>query len=244
MNKIVNPCKCEVYGRNMVKRMADGYVQIELEDGVLSIRGVIGPKNHGNCSGSAGQCVDKIRAGEPAEGWTREMLDKLCDIWDKWHLNDMRAYCQHQRELGWQEQAKEEIPFYHYTLTPDASRKMHEAEKAAVAALKRGEAFIPSDEQRTYGMLRYSLNTYEPITKDLEKFYEQRNSYGNGTAKGIEMKARGWVRFDESEKGILCKPCPVCGYKYGTKWLKEEVPQEVIDWLEGLPETTRQPSWI
>lgn len=38
----------------------------------------------------------------------------------------------------------------------------------------------------------------------------------------------------ESEGGCLCKPCPVCGYKYGSQWLYEALPQEVIDWLVAL----------
>jgi hypothetical protein len=25
----------------------------------------------------------------------------LKDLWDRWHLNDMRAECEHQRALGW-----------------------------------------------------------------------------------------------------------------------------------------------
>jgi hypothetical protein len=42
----------------------------------------------------------------------------------------------------------------------------------------------------------------------------------------------------------LNTPCPVCGYKYGTAWLKEDVPADVITWLFGLPETDKTPSWV
>ena len=31
----------------------------------------------------------------------------------------------------------------------------------------------------------------------------------------------------EHEKGVLCKPCPVCGYKFGSAWRKEEIPEDV-----------------
>ena len=41
-----------------------------------------------------------------------------------------------------------------------------------------------------------------------------------------------------------CEPCPTCGYKLGTAWTKRSVPQEVIDWLERLPETDREPAWV
>ena len=102
MKKILQPCDCKVYGGT-----ARGFVKVEFEDGRLSICGVIGPMSNGNCKGSAGQCVEEIRRGKPSEGWTQEMLDKFCDIWDEWHLNDMHPECEHQRALGWREQADE-----------------------------------------------------------------------------------------------------------------------------------------
>lgn len=33
--------------------------------------------------------------------WTEEMFRKLLDIWERWHLNDMRAGCSHQRAMDW-----------------------------------------------------------------------------------------------------------------------------------------------
>ena len=33
-------------------------------------------------------------------------------------------------------------------------------------------------------------------------------------------------------------------YRYGTAWLKEKVPQEVLDFLVALPETDIQPAWV
>ena len=102
MKKVINPCWCRVHkrrgeGYNNVR----GFAKIEFVNGRLSICGVIGPMANGYCRGSAGQCTEEIRKGKPADGWTREMLDKLCDIWDEWHLNDMKPYCEHQEQLGW-----------------------------------------------------------------------------------------------------------------------------------------------
>ena len=34
-------------------------------------------------------------------GWTEEMYRRLLDIWERWHLNDMRECCFHQRRMGW-----------------------------------------------------------------------------------------------------------------------------------------------
>ncbi len=34
------------------------------------------------------------------------------------------------------------------------------------------------------------------------------------------------------------------GYRYGEAWLREEVPDEVLEFLAGLPETTKTPAWV
>jgi len=92
-SKVVNPCTCEVNGRNY-----SAYAKIKFINGNLTIFGIIGPMSDGNSIGSAGQCVDEIRAGKPTADWTSKMLQKFCDIWDDFHLNDMRPYCSHMKK--------------------------------------------------------------------------------------------------------------------------------------------------
>jgi hypothetical protein len=46
----------------------------------------------------------------------------------------------------------------------------------------------------------------------------------------------GWVREEEHPDGLLGRPCPECGYRYGTAWQREEVPTGV---LVALRELTR-----
>lgn len=243
MKKVINPCTCKVYGRTGAERMVNAFAKIEFDGKRLSICGVIGPTSNGDCNGGAGQCVDGIRSGTPADGWTREMLDKFCDIWDRWHLNDMRPCCKHQRELGWESEAKEEITLYHYTMTREASEAKRKAEKAALSALRNGETFTPTKGQRFFANLPYDLDIYEAPPEELAPYFKPKKPLWSGDAGPTERKIRGWVRYDESELGILCKPCPVCGYKYGTAWKLEEVPQDVIDWLFALPDTKVTPAW-
>lgn len=46
----------------------------------------------------------------------------------------------------------------------------------------------------------------------------------------------GWVRPAEHPSGLLGKPCPVCGYEYGTEWKTEELPDAVIEYIgAGCP---------
>ncbi len=40
-------------------------------------------------------------------------------------------------------------------------------------------------------------------------------------------------------------PDPSCGgYRYGSAWLKEAVPEDVLTWLNGLPDTDKAPAWV
>jgi len=241
MKKIINPCMCEVYGW----KFSRAFVKIEFKDDRLSISGVIGPLKNGNCSGSAGQCIEEIKAGKPTAGWTEEMLKKLCDIWDEWHLNDMRPYCEHQKGLDWNKLASKKVTLYHYRLTGEALNLKKEAERAAIAALKNGETFIPSKKQVMLANLPYDVISHEEkITGSFTKYYEPKKSIYQGDTGATEQKALGWLYPEKHPDGILCKPCPVCGYKYGSAWKKEDVPKDVIDWLFSLPDTEVIPAWV
>lgn len=238
MKKVVNPCVCSTYYGD-----AQAYAKIEFEDGKLSICGVVGPKRNGDCKGSAGQCVDEIRAGRPGVDWNEEMLRKFCEIWDRWHLNDMRAYCQHMKELGWVEQLQEKVKVVKWDVTREARDKARDAEKRAIDCLKNGEIFVPTPEETMYANVGYGVTTYNDEQPEHPEFYEfkERDCLGH---PNVEYKTRGWIRCTEHELGFLGKKCPVCGYGYGSAWIKEDVPQEVIDWLFALPDTRTQPAWV
>lgn len=239
MKKIINPVRCEINGR-----FERGFCKIEFSEGKLSISGVIGPRSNGDCRGSFGQCVDEIREGAPAEGWTREMVYQFCDIWKKWHLNDMCPYCPHQKELGWNELAVKRVTLYNYRLNGMACNKKKAAENAALNALRNGETFSPTKEQMFFATLPYSAQFPKEISGENALYYEPKKPLYPGDEGATEVTALGWLKPDEHPDGILCKPCPVCGYKYGTSWLKEEVPADVIDWLFALPDTTVRPAWV
>lgn len=236
MKKVVNPCICSTYYGD-----AQAYAKITYEDGKLSICGVVGPKSNGDCKGSAGQCVKAIRNGRPGTDWDEEMLQKFCDIWDRWHLNDMNPCCEHQRELGWMEKAREKVTLYHFRLKREVRDAQKEAEKAAIAALKAGKPFYPTKEQTRVANLAYSIVTSDVYAPEE---YEPKKPLYSGDTGPTETKALGWLRPEDHPEGLLCRPCPVCGYKYGTSWQKEGVPQEVIDWLFSLPNTRVKPAWV
>lgn len=89
------------------ERKAQVYCVIEYKDGRLSISGVEGPYRNGNCAGSCGQIEmgysrDKLNEDmELSNGWSLTKWFYFLKVWDRWHLNDMRAGCEHQRANGW-----------------------------------------------------------------------------------------------------------------------------------------------
>lgn len=75
----------------------------------------------------------------------------MMEVWKRWHLNDLRAGCEHQRAENWGEDRVSELG-----------------------------------------------------------------------------KLSCWVYPQEHPKGVLMKHCPVCGYQYGSAWLYEAIPAEII----------------
>lgn len=243
INKVVNPCKCQVFTRSGSHVLRNAFVRIEFDGKALSISGVVAPMSNGNCLGSAGQCVDEIRIGTPANKWTDEMLQKFCDIWNRWHLNDMRPYCSHMKELGWLKEREEKVKVEEWTLSDDSYAKRHEAEKRAVDCLKEGKTFTPTEEETIYANLPYSINIYNNEDNPLKQYYHLKDKDSLGHSY-THYETRGWLNYKDNPLGMICKPCPVCGYKYGSSWLTEEVPDDIIEWLSNLPDTTVEPAWI
>lgn len=74
------------------------YCRIEYKDGRLTINGKDG-------MGSWGQIDMHLRKADRTDwkyqdGWYKDKVDKFFEIWEKWHLNDLRATCIHQEERG------------------------------------------------------------------------------------------------------------------------------------------------
>lgn len=71
------------------------YCKIEYQNGRLSISGVEGPTASGNALGSCGQIDTHLRNEQQsiklAPGWTRAKLRMFFEVWERWHLNDMKA---------------------------------------------------------------------------------------------------------------------------------------------------------
>lgn len=249
MKKIIMPGKALA---GYPERFCNIHIKIEYTDGKLSISGVVGAKSNGDCYGSCGQCIDSLdEIKQFADGWDVDMVQKLKEIWERWHLNDTRAECEHQRELGWRELAKKKVKLYHWSLKSEFCSQQRKIQDKAIDTLKTGKQCKLTKEDAEILGLSYSITTdKDHLTGKLDKYYKP---YEGSSKRHIETKTLGWLYpmdatgagTDDNKHpdGLLCKPCPVCGYKYGSSWNKEEVPEDVIQWLFNLPEASTACAW-
>lgn len=230
MKKIVNLGKGQ-YGQV--------YCKIEItKAGRLSITGVEGPMSNGNCKGACGQILDHIVINEYAPGWDHDLLVKFLDVWDRWHLNDMRPGCEHQR--GW---GKKTIKVNYYNLNRDIRDKQEAIRKEFMCKLSLGkEVMLTPDEIK---ILIYPVDLTVPGETDNEEYNLARaNILKSYTLKRTKTEFAANVYPTIHPEGVLTKPCPICGYEYGTSWLKEDLPHDIIYFLEGLPDSDVIPAWV
>ena len=174
MNKVVRIGTGKTYGG----RGYSIFCKVEYKDGKLSISGVEGPTASGNALGACGQIDMHLRSEQHniklAPGWTRAKLAKFFEVWEQWHLNDMKAG----------------------TPVQEAYLKEHAAEYEAFKA--KASKYVSHYEWATDALNKAGLNPAPD------------------------------------------KP----GYAYGSAWLSTEVPSDVIEFLEALPDTDKQPAWV
>jgi hypothetical protein len=211
----VNLGKAMTYNSKGHVIMASVFATIEYRDGKLSITGVHGPRSNGDAYGSCGQCIDTARTCSP----------RFADLWDRWHLNDMRPGCEHQRD--WDTVKKLEVPSYTW------SNKFHQTRNAIADGEQQAPSNWPEIVRQVQevcmggGWWKLARNRFLVIAECLAGGWIKLDK--------VETKGAGWVYPHEHTEGTLTKPCSVCGYKYGSAWNREEVPADILAELQAWP---------
>lgn len=197
-------------------------IEINFNGKRLSIIGDISNKSKTTmyACGQINMSIDpkKINYADP---WNETRFTQFLAIWDRWHLNDVKAGCTHQ-EATWNKTKELQIPAYTWTTTYYKTRN-----KAA-----NGEM-----EQTEYGMFRLIVKQVNRVlfegNRNKETIKQLIDSDMIKISK-VETKIANWVTPNEHPEGILTKPCEICGYKYGTAWNFEPIPEEVLDYLRNV----------
>lgn len=175
---------------------------------------------------ACGQMLDDEHVFAQVENFTPEMKDlyhRILKVWQRWHLNDMNAGCSHQRD-NWDLTGKVlgivDLGSSHsfYNLTQKVG-------KGELSIEEYREFMSIAPTVRKAMKAKYlTPEVLDLIDKDYLRV--DKTDYERNT----------WVKYEEHPEGLLCKPCEECGYKYGSKWVFEEIPQDVIDEIKSWEE--------
>lgn len=209
------------------------YVKAKLDEkGELHFTGVVGPLRSGDAQGGCGQIVMEEWAFTClAAGWTPEMVLRLREIWERWHLNHMNPNCEHQR--AWD--TRKMLTMCHWSLKSGMYTQIEKLKDLAWKDAIKGIRHVYTREEEVMLTSPISVDLPEGQCPTAASLYDLKKS---------EQKAAGWVYPSEHPEGLLTKPCDVCGYKYGSAWLKEGVPAEVIAEIQSWPDTDVKPCWV
>ena len=180
-----------------------------------------------------GQITDEIRK------WFPKVAPLL-----PWHLNDMHAGCEHQRKLKWG-------PGKVIALAPDGLTEAQELSIREELAAPRGKkvqeemtAFLNKMGSRAARVAWVNKhNKSVACSNDDLALFDQFLSVLLGDKPRLRGRQVAWFDAvlsaalrkvpEEKFKGALYQdclgaPCPECGYKYGTAWVKEELPLKIV----------------
>jgi len=203
----------------------------------LSISGNIG--SHG--AGQINETLERLTLDNSIDyrpGWNADRLNQLLKVWERWHLNDIKAGCRHQNES---KESKKKITIITprinaWKIKDDETRRRAER---LLKLLEMGKVTFQTDlypvDYLILDIFKAARNgeVYKPKTEGEKSYFE----HGIIEIK-TEEKAAGWVYPTEHPDGMLTRPCPQCGYRYGSAWLFDALPQDVIDFIEALNEST------
>lgn len=187
---------------------------------VFSASGNIWNNNHSDIR-CGGQCLDTI-----AEYIDNPVFKEIHELWKLYHLNDMHPECVHQAEFGWRELAKKEVLLHTFMLKNDVFMSQRGLERRVIRKVIAGDTSDLTEEERKVLGLEISIVSHmDVLPEELMLYYKYKSS---------ERKTLGWLRESEHPEGLLCRPCPVCGYEYGTSWNFFEIPDVDKQRIERL----------
>ena len=215
-----------------------------------------------------GQCVNQVLEAFPDDAQAAAMAA----VWQRWHLNDMQAGCEHQRAAGWGKGRT--IALSPSDMTEVQRQALSVVEVNRVEPLRKAHRAVTWADIRDKDQwaIRHTVDICRPVeglliddTHARTTHVEALQAVAKTELKGprADGHARIFINRDEKDMARLAvpyverlaaeahpmlafegaiytdslgAPCPECGYRYGTKWLKEEVPANVIEAIQAWPD--------
>ena len=198
-----------------------------------------------------GQCHDMLRE------WFPELNGYF-----EYHLNDLSAGCEHQIALSWgkghdvalarQDCTPVQLDVLDAELAAATARKREKWMDQELARIEKAQRRVRSG--RVCHALGVALKGCDEMTTDSVDYLERISgwsieSLSNARGLGrhpVGRKLLDWL-FKTAEleypdeqfrshvwKDSLRAPCPECGYRYGTAWLRRPLPEGTMSWFLDL----------
>jgi len=164
----------------------------------------------GNRFVMGGQCLDDIKREFYDQLENKEKFDTILKLWEKYHLNDSKAWCEHN---NYGEGIQKDVTLHSLYPTEEYERlsRVRELPKRHLEVTDAGMKNVPK--------ALYDYSSWE--------IRERSNT---------QKKSTGWITYDEtfSPDGLIGKPCPVCGCKYGRGWYYKPIEKNDLETMEAL----------
>lgn len=202
----------KVDGYNNGKKQCLVELEVELkerEEGkpVFSVCGDVWNARHTDII-QGGQCIDTVWGQYSKQLTNRTLYKEIMELWQKYHLNDTKAWCEHQ---NYGDDMQEKVTVYHLRGNEEYDRlsKIRELPERYLTVTEEGLKNVP-------------MALYEPST-----LYSK---------DGKEQKSTGWITYDElyAPEGLLGRECPECGAKYGHSWYYMPIPENDLNRIKQL----------
>jgi len=160
-----------------------------------------------------------------------------------WHLNQLRAGCEHQEKLGWGKGFT--VALTKHTLTA-AQREVIQADldrkyqDKIEKLFKTRWADILNSDFAAYHAIKAAFNKDHVTVYDMESL-RMAHVVGGYNRNDISKKVEAWLKdelrkenppevFDHAVyEDSIGAPCPSCGTLYGHQWIKRELPEEIVN---------------
>lgn len=155
-----------------------------------------------------GQCVDSLWDDYSEQIKDKKLYFEIMELWKKYHLNGMNADCKHRIN---EKLAKKQLKI----------TKMRWTEEGKKLSKIRdfGIQFIKTENIDLVPSALYELDTY------------------SFRPEAVETTTAGWIHCTPlTPSGVLAKPCPKCGYEYGTSWNYRPIPKKALTRIRQLIE--------
>lgn len=137
---------------------------------------------------------------------------------NRWNYNNLRPCCKH---VDYSKVENNIIPIYLVDLKPETKNKIKRIKNYVVSELlKYDRATLTEEQKEILNLSEYvDYEQYKDFPEDLKAYYY---------CEIVNYEKARFVSWYDNPEGLINRPCPVCGQRYGEKYCFERIPDNVL----------------